>query len=240
MSDFTDDKFLGGRLIIRQPASGFRAGLDAVMLAAAVPARAGDTLLELGAGVGTASLCTALREPDCSILGLEIDVALAAFAQHNAQVNNAGRVQFLQGDVFDPPAHARKDFDHVFCNPPFHGPDGALPPDAGRARALHDGGALGDWLATGLKRTVSGGTFTAIIRADRLGEALRALPDTGIAVFPLWPKEGEAAKRVIVQVRKGSREALRLLPGLVLHAEGGKNTPQCEAILREGAALDLD
>jgi tRNA1(Val) A37 N6-methylase TrmN6 len=105
---------------------------------------------------------------------------------------------------------------------------------------LHDGGALGDWLATGLKRTVSGGTFTAIIRADRLGEALRALPDTGIAVFPLWPKEGEAAKRVIVQVRKGSREALRLLPGLVLHAEGGKNTPQCEAILREGAALDLD
>lgn len=209
------------------------------MLAAAVSARAGEVLLELGAGVGTASLCAAARVPDCSILGLEIDADLVVLARGNAATNGAKHVRFVQGDVFDPPEEARKDFGHVFCNPPFHGPDGEASPDAARARALHDAGALGAWLEAGMKRTASNGTFTAILRADRLGEVLRVLPDAGVTIFPLWPKKGEPARRAIVRVRKGSHEALNLLPGLVLHESNGHYTSAADEILRNAMSLEL-
>ena len=232
----TEDRFLGGRVLVRQPLDGFRAGLDAVMLAAAVPARAGETALELGAGAGTASLCLVNRVGLLSVTGIEIDPALMDLANANAAANGmSDRISFRAGDVLDPPAALRRPFDHVFCNPPFH--EGEVSPDDGRARALQDGGRLTDWLAAGLKRTASGGTFTAILRADRLAEALTALPEGGVTVFPLWPRAGVAAKRVIVQARRGRRAPLQMLPGLVLHAAEGRYTPEADAVLREGASL---
>lgn len=238
VGEITEDKFLGGRIVVCQPVRGFRAGLDAVMLAAAVPARAGDNLLELGAGGGTASLCVATRVPDCSIIGLEIDAELVALANDNARANGAKSVRFIAGDVFDPPPKLRREFDHVFCNPPFHGP-GEVPPDASRARALHDAGALTAWIEAGLKRVASNGTFTVIIRADRVGDALRVMPDSGVTFFPLWPKQGEPAKRAILRVRKGSREPLSLLPGLVLHEGNGGYTSAADDVLRNTHPLDL-
>jgi tRNA1Val (adenine37-N6)-methyltransferase len=233
------ERFLGGRIAVCQPESGFRAGLDAVMLAAAIPG--GDTALELGAGAGTASLCLAARVADCAVTGLEIDPDLAALAAENATANGfQERVRFVAGDVFNLPAELRQDFAHVFCNPPFHDATGRASPDAARARALMDQGQLADWLAAGLKRTRSGGTFTCIVRADRMGQALAALPPTGTRLLPLWPRAGEPAKRVIIQTHKGSGAAFVLLPGLVLHGEDGAYTPPAEAILRHGAALALD
>jgi tRNA1(Val) A37 N6-methylase TrmN6 len=236
MTEASEDRFLGGRVVARQPENGFRAGLDAVMLAAAVPARPGETALELGAGAGTASLCLAWRAKDLTVAGLEIDESLVALANQNAAASGMERrVLFIAGDAFDPPQALRRSFDHVFCNPPFH--EGEVSPDPARARALQDDGRLAGWLAAGLKRTVSGGSFTAILRADRLGEALAALPERGVSIYPLWPHAEEPAKRVIVQVRQGSRAPLRLLPGLVLHEADGSYTPQADAVLRDGASL---
>jgi tRNA1(Val) A37 N6-methylase TrmN6 len=235
----SDERFLGGRVIVRQSATGFRAGLDAVMLAAAVPGE--GEVLELGAGVGTASLCLAARIPDVVVMGLEIDPALVDLANANAGVNGmAGRVQFAAADVFDLPEAYRRQFNHVLTNPPFHGEDGQAAPDPAKARALQDGGRLGDWLMAGMKRTASGGTFTAILRADRLAEALAALPERGVTVFPLWPKAGVEAKRVILQVWAGSRAPARLLAGMVLHQGDGTWTPEADAVLRGGASLALD
>ena len=240
MKDFTEDAFLGGRVRVRQPARGFRSGLDAVMLAAAVPARAGDQVLELGSGAGVASLSVATRVPECNVIGVEIHSELASLANANAKANEiASRVHFVESDAFDLPRALRKGFDHVLCNPPFHGDEGQRSPDARRARALHDRKHLAHWLAAGFKRTASGGTFTAILRADRLNEALAALPATGVILFPLWPKRGEAAKRILLQVRKDSRAPLNLLAGLTLHKPNGKYTTEADAILREGAPLRL-
>jgi len=237
VTDVTEDRFLGGRVRVRQPARGFRSGLDAVMLAAAVPARAGDEVLELGSGAGVASLCLAARVTGCNIIGAEYDSGLVALANENASLNSVSpQVHFVEADVLSLPRALRKGFDHVFCNPPFHG-DGTHSPDEQRARALHDRKHLGHWLSAGFKRTASGGTFTAILRADRLNEALAALPAVGIAVLPLWPKRGEAAKRTIVQVHKDARTPLKLLAGLSLHKPNGKYTADADAILREGAAL---
>jgi tRNA1Val (adenine37-N6)-methyltransferase len=239
MSGVTQDRFLGGRLGVRQPESGFRSGLDAVMLAAAVPARAGDNILELGSGAGVASLCLASRVAGCDVIGVEIDTALVELANANARENTLA-ARFVAGDVFDLPSELRRDFTHVLCNPPFHGDAGETSPDESRARALQDNGRLADWLTTGLKRTVSNGTFTAIVRADRMGEALQVLPQTGLSIFPLWPKPGVPARRVIMTVRKDSRAPQALLPGLVLHESNGAYSEKADAILRDGKALDLD
>lgn len=238
MSDVTEDRFLNGRIVVRQTIHGFRSGLDAVMLAAAVPAGDGD-VLELGAGAGAASLCLAARVPSYKVTGIEIDPKLVDLANTNARENAMDtRVRFVAADALHLPQDLKREFAHVFSNPPFHG-EGMAAPDEGKRRALQDEGRLADWLETGAKRTVSGGTFTTIIRADRLGEALAVLPATGMTVFPLWPRAGEPSKRVILQLRKGAGAPLAVLPGLVLHEEGGRYTPEADAVLRDGASLAL-
>jgi tRNA1(Val) A37 N6-methylase TrmN6 len=237
--NMSTDKFIGGRVVVRQMDSGFRSGLDAVMLAASVPAKEGEEVLELGAGAGAASLCLAQRV-NCSVFGLEIDPALAALADENAAENDQSRrVRFIAGDMRNMPAELRRTFEHVMCNPPFHDEDGQSSPDGGRALALQDRGVLADWLTGGMKRVVSGGTFTAILRADRLCEALTALGERGVSVFPLWPRAGEAAKRVLIRAVKASRAPFAILPGLVLHETGSNYTRAANAILRDGAALDI-
>jgi tRNA1(Val) A37 N6-methylase TrmN6 len=231
------ETFLDGKVRVTQPETGFRSGLDAVMLAAAVPAIAGQAALELGAGAGTASLCLAARVPRLSIIGVEREESLVTLARENAATNNAD-CTFVAADIFALPAELKRDFNQVFVNPPFHG-EGQASPDDKRAAALMDDGQLGDWLKLGLQRTVSNGFFTAILRADRLNEALVALPAKGVSVFPLWPRAATAPKRVIVQARKGSRAPFCLLPGLVLHHQDGSWTPEAEAVLRRGNALAL-
>jgi len=229
--------FLDGRIILAQPQDGFQSGSDAVFLAAAVPACEGERTLELGSGAGAASLCLEARVPGVRITGVERDKDLAALANQNAQANKA-KAHFISADIFALPPELKRDFDQVFANPPFHG-EGQASPDAARAAALMDDGRLADWLKLGLQRTVSGGYFTAILRADRLNEALSALPEKGVAAFPLFPRAGEAPKRVIVQARKGSRAPFALLAGLVLHQPDGAWTPEADAILRRGSALAL-
>jgi len=231
------ETFLDGRVKVAQPESGFRSGLDAVMLAASVPASAGQAVLELGAGAGTASLCLLARVAGLLVTGVEIDPALAVLAARNAAANGVD-CEFLAADIFALPPDLKRDFDQVFANPPFHG-EGQASPDPARAAALMDGGKLADWLKLGLQRTVSGGFFTAILRADRLNEALAALPERGVCVFPLWPKAGETPKRVIVQARKSSHAPFVLLPGMVLHNSDGSYTLAAEAILRHGRALEF-
>jgi tRNA1Val (adenine37-N6)-methyltransferase len=236
--DCSEDGFLGGKLTIRQPRQGFRAGLDAVLLAAAVPAAGGEEVLELGSGAGTAALCLAWRVAGVKIRGLEVDVKLVDIAATNANINNLSVcASFHAGDALNPPEGFRRQFDHVLCNPPFHGETGETSPDPARALALSDGGKLADWLAAGLKRTRTQGSFTAILRADRLAEALAALPEGGGAVFPLWPRKDEPAKRVLLQWRVGGRTPLRLLSGLTLHAADGRYTPAADAILKGETAI---
>jgi len=236
VSAITEDGFLNDRLKLRQPRRGFRAGLDAVMLAAAVPATANQTCLELGAGVGTASLCLAART-DCRVNGIEIDPELTELANQNAALNAmADRASFECADAL---ATRHGTFDHVFCNPPFHGSDGQTSPNAQKARALQDEGTLKDWVRSGVEHVASNGRFTTIIRADRLDEVLTALPATGVYIFPLLPREGELPKRVIVQWHEGSGGEPIRLPGLILHQASGRYTSEADAILRDAAPLRI-
>ncbi|HVP86007.1 MAG TPA: methyltransferase [Rhizomicrobium sp.] len=236
MSAITEDGFLNSRLKLRQPRHGFRAGLDAVMLAAAVPAGTDDRCLELGAGVGTASLCLAARA-GCRVTGIEIDAELTELANQNATLNAmADRVSFECADALTARGGA---FDHVFCNPPFHGSEGQTSPNAQKARALQDEGTLKDWVRSGVEHIASKGSFTTIIRADRLDEVLAALPAQGVYIFPLLPRAAEPPKRVIVQWHEGGTGQPTRLPGLILHQASGRYTPEADAILRDAAPLRI-
>jgi tRNA1(Val) A37 N6-methylase TrmN6 len=237
---FSEDRYLGGRIIARQPIEGFRSGTDAVMLAAAVQAKVGEELFEMGSGVGVASLCVAARVADCHITGTEIAPALVTLASENARANKLEeRVRFEVADVFQLPARLRREFDHVFCNPPFHHGAGEMSSNEDRARALSDRAGLGNWMKAAFARVKSDGTLTVILRTDRLAEAIQAMPQHGVAVFPLWARVGEVAKRVILQFWKNSRAPLVLYPGLVLHGSDGRYTPEADAVLRDAASLIL-
>ncbi len=235
--EFTRDRFLGGLVAADQPKSGFRAGHDTVLLAAAVPAIPGERVLELGSGVGIASLCLAARVPGISILGVEIDEDLVSAANANAALNQvADRVRFEAGDVGA--LDLGRTFAHVFFNPPFHPETGRGSPDAARERAKRGGDDLiARWTRVALAQASA--TVTAILRADRVEEMLAQARGRLAYVLPLLPRAGEAPKRAIVRIETAKSGEHRVLEGFVLHEADGRNTESAEAVLRHGAALTL-
>jgi tRNA1(Val) A37 N6-methylase TrmN6 len=239
----TANSLLGGKVIFYQPAEGYRAAIDPVLLAAAVPARAGDHVLDLGAGAGATTLCLARRVPDCRVTGLEIDPALVAMARTNAAENGMSeRVAFVVGNVAAPPKELRAEsFDVVMLNPPYRAEGSGTPsPDAAKRQANEEGEAdLRVWIGAALDFVKPKGALVVIHRADRLDDivALVAGKAGEIAILPLWPKAGKSAKRLILRARKGIRTGTTMLPGLVLHETDGKYTAAAETVLRDGAAL---
>jgi tRNA1(Val) A37 N6-methylase TrmN6 len=246
--DLTDDAALGGRLRLLQPRRGHRFGHDAILLAATTPARAGDRIADLGAGVGTAGLALAVRIDGARVTLVEIDARLAALAGENAARNGlAGRVDAVTLDVAAPAdafaaaGLAAESCDIVMMNPPFHDA-GKLQasPDACRRRAHEiEAGKLTDWVGAARRLLRPGGVLTLIFRADGLPALLELVDGFGVAVMPVHPKPGAAAIRVLLAAVKGSRAPFTIREGLVLAASDGTPTAQTEAILRQGRALEL-
>lgn len=241
----SDDTLLGGRVKLRQPLDGYRVAIDPVILAAAVSARAEDRVLDIGCGTGAASLCLAARVPGCRVIGLERDRALAQLARDNIARNEfADRLTVVDGDLLHPPAAlAPGSVTQAMANPPFlEAARASVSPIAARAAAAVESEALlADWIDFALAMLRDKGTLTLIHRADRLGDLLAALDGRagGIVVFPLWPGEGKASKRILLQAKKGSAAPVTVAQGLVLHRADGRNSEAAEAILRHGAALPL-
>ncbi len=237
----TRDTLLDGQVVLHQPADGYRVAMDSVLLAAAVPAQAGDRVFEPGAGSGAAALCLAQRVDGCQVTGIELQPALVRLAGENVRLNGfSDRIDVMQGDIAAAlPPRISGGFDHVMINPPYgREGEGTVPPDAGKAAANVEAGAgLDAWIACALTQLRRKGSLTVIHRADRLDELMAALSGRagGIVVFPLWPAQGKPARRVIVRARKGVATPLVLSPGLVLHgADGGGYSAEAEAILRGG------
>ncbi|KQS56042.1 methyltransferase [Brevundimonas sp. Leaf363] len=238
---YTDDRLLGGRVLLRQPARGYRAGMDAALLAAAVEAKPGERLIEAGCGVGGALLQVAARCADVALTGVERDPSAAALASVNAATNGV-RAEIVCADVAAGfRSLALQPFDWAISNPPFFDDPNALrAPAAEKSGAWMADDGLQAWTRFLLKAVREGGRIVVVHRADRLADLLSLLGETAgsFAIRPIHAHADEPAKRVLVQAIKTGKAPLRLLPPLVLHDRGGaKHTPEAEAILRGEAVL---
>ncbi len=234
----TKDALLGGRVRLLQPRRGYRVAVDAVLLAAAIDAAAGERVLDLGAGVGSVGLCLAARISGCTIVGIELQPDLAALAQRNARINSMDdRVQTIVHDLAQPLPEALGLFDHVATNPPYLAAAVADPsPDASKALATVESSAdLARWLAAATAAAKPAGSVTAIHRSDRLEEMVGHFERLGWGdiVFKRLPP----AARVLVRARRAAALDRREAPSLVLHRPDGRYTDEAEAILRHAAPI---
>lgn len=234
----TEDTVLNGRVRLRQAVAGYRAGMDAALLAAACDAAPDQRVIEAGCGVGGALLAAAARRPGVRFVGLERDPDAAGLARGNVALNGLDdRVEIVEGEVergfraLDLPV-----FDAAISNPPFFDDPGALrAPAPEKAGAWMADGGLAAWTAFCLKAVREGGTITLIHRADRLADILALLaPKAGsFKIRPIAPFADAPAKRVIVRAIKTGKAPLMLLPPLALHErEGAAHAVEAEAILR--------
>jgi len=238
----TNDLFLGGKVTALQPVKGYRAGIDAVLLAASVPAKAGETVLELGCGVGVASLCLAARVEGVEITGVELQPEYAALAEKNG-------LTVVNADLRALPADLRnRQFTHVMMNPPyFDRAAGSAAPDAGRDIAMGGDTPLGDWIDVAIKRLAPKGYFTMILRIERLPEVLSALLGRigSVVVRPISARVGSAPHLFLLQARHSGRAPFRLTAPLVMHdgtmhdADRENYTAHVREILRNGASFSL-
>jgi tRNA1(Val) A37 N6-methylase TrmN6 len=247
-AELTQDEFLDGLLKIWQPRHGYRAGIDPVLLAAAVPAKAGQHVLEIGCGAGVAALCLVRRIPGVQVTGVELQAGYADLARRNAQENQID-LAVQTADIADLPLELRQQsFDHVMANPPYFNRNrGSVAADAGRETGRGETTDLAVWVDGARKRLRPGGWATFIQRAERLPE-LSGLMASGfgdIRILPIAPRISRAARLVIVQGRKNARGHARLLSPFVLHSgaehldDADDYSPQARSILRHAGELCL-
>ncbi|MEM9580144.1 MAG: methyltransferase domain-containing protein [Pseudomonadota bacterium] len=244
-AELTVNDFLGGALKIAQPVQGYRAGVDPVLLAASVPARTGQTVLELGCGGGVASLCLAHRT-GAAVTGVELLAPYGALARRNA-ASNGITMEVVCADLAEMPLHLReRQFDHVIANPPYYDRAKSVAAgDAGRETGLGEGQPLQTWVQIAAKRLRPGGLMTFIHRAERLPHIITALPHEmgSIEVLPIAARSGRTANLILIRAKKNGRADFRLHAPLILHdgaahVEKSKDyNPLVESVLSRGAAL---
>jgi len=245
---FTQDAFLGGKLHLRQPKSGHRAGHDAMLLAAATPARSGDRVVEFGAGVGAAGLAVAKRVAGIKLVLVEIDKGLAELARGNA-VSNAIAADLIVLDVtsgpgaFETAGLSVDSADVVLMNPPFN--DSArhrASPDQARASAhVATPATLESWIHASRRILKSGGVLAMIWRADGIAEVLAAL-DRGfgsLAIVPVHADATSPAIRLLVRAIKGGKAPTRVEPALILNDEFARPSQKAQDILAGNGILPL-
>jgi tRNA1(Val) A37 N6-methylase TrmN6 len=242
---FTEDRLLGGRVRLRQPAVGYRVAIDPVFLAASVPAEPHQLVLDVGCGSGAAMLCLAARVPHSRVVGLEMQRELVRRAGDTVILNGLeARVSVMIGDLLHaPPRLSPGAFDHVMANPPYNERRHAAPAaTAGKSEATIEGDAdLAAWVGFSLAMVRAKGSVTFIHRADRIDALLGHIAGRAgeVVVFPLWPGEGRPASRILVRARKQVAAPARLAAGLVLHETDGRLTAAADGVLREGRGLEL-
>ncbi|MCI5060604.1 MAG: methyltransferase [Alphaproteobacteria bacterium] len=233
---------LNKRVKLHYVPNGFKPGLDTVMLAASCPVKAGEHVLDMGCGVGSAGFCVLARVKGVHLMGVDIQGDHIDLAVRNARMNSFhDQSEFIAADIrnFGTDEKHQNQFDHVICNPPYleSGKHVRSPSDEKATAMGHEEHDISveDWVIAAFNTLRGKGTLSLIHRADHLDKIIQALGKRfgGIEIIPLWPRAGEEAKRVIIRAQKHSKSPAKLHSGIVIHGKDGEYTNEAQAILRD-------
>ena len=237
----TETYVLNKKVKLLQPAKGFRASMDSVMLAAAVNAEPGQKVLDAGCGVGTVGLCLLHRLPELQVTAIDLQSDLIATALENARGNSQeNRIQFIADDVTRLKGEYLNVFDHFVTNPPYFSPGRHLVShEESKALAMAGEGVLPSWMEAASRLLKPKGTLTLIYPAESLVAVLNAASSKfgAFELIPVWSRQGQPAKRIILRAIKNRKGSMTILPGVVLHNRDGEYTKEANAVFRDGAGL---
>lgn len=249
---FTVDAFHRGRFHLLQPiGKGHRAGVDAMLIASAVPDGFAGELADLGAGAGAAGFAVAARCPKAQVLLVEWEAEMVACARESlllaANVRLSSRIKVLQANVelcgrerekAGLPDHS---FDFIIMNPPFNSAHDRASPDRLRRQAhVMDDGLFERWLRTAAAIARPKAEVAIIARPSSLAQILSALRGRfgSARVVPVHPRPGLQALRIILRAQKGARGGFALFPPIYLHEEEGRGfTARADAIINGVGSL---
>ena len=229
-----------GKLILSQPEQGYRVAIDPIFLAASIPSEQFENarILDMGCGIGTIGLCL-LSRFSCSVTGVDIQKDYIALANQNAKdLGQSEQCHFVSGDLND--WTVDEPFDVVVTNPPYMA-EGTCSENEAKSRANKETTPFADWVDAGFRALTKGGYLFMIHRTDRLHELLATLQQKDFGsfeIYPLWPRAGQASKRVIIKARKMKYAPLIMHSGLVLH-EGDMYTSAARHVLYDGQGLSF-
>lgn len=238
-SDLSHDTLLGGRIAYAQFKTGYRTGLEPVLMAAAIPARAPQRVAEIGCGAGAGLLCLSQRIAGLTGTGIEQNEETADLARQNLATNARSGLNILTARF--PDTFPDGVFDHCFANPPWHAPDGTASLIERRDLARRaEPDTLKLWIRGAARLLRHKGSLTLALPVSLMATAIAQMTEGGfggVTTYPFWPKAGREGRILLLQARYGVRSPARLLSGMILHEEDGRFTPQARAVLEDGAAL---
>ena len=244
MNEFTKDSFLGGGIRIWQPKKGYRAGIDPILLAASVNVSAGQKVLDLGCGVGTASFAIGYRVKNVELHGIEIQKAFVDLADLNSKENGI-EFQVECTNISDLSSNiTSKNFDHVIANPPYFDRKSSVRGiNVYKEKSFGDTGPISEWLKVAAKRAKPKGFVHFIVRSDRLMEIFTNMPNSlgSLVITPVISRKNENAKLTILHAKKNGRAGFIISSPIVLHPlksdSREKYVPEVDKVLRNGASL---
>jgi tRNA1Val (adenine37-N6)-methyltransferase len=234
----TLDELRGYDLRIMQPSRGYRFSLDPLLLAAFAGVGEAGRVIDLGAGTGIIPLIMARSFVSAQIVGVELQEEMAALAERNAALNGLGdRVEIICADILSLRSRFPfSTFDLVVANPPYRRQgSGRISPKSGRDRARHESSAtLVDFLETAKYLVSPGGKIAFIYHPVRLAEFCSAAAGLKLALLRLRMVHGNIgapARMVLLELAKGRRGDLEVLPPLFVYGEDGEYSEEMKRIL---------
>lgn len=238
--DYSEDYLLNRRIKIFQPQEGYRAAIDAVFLASMIDTKkvkTGMKILDVGSGTGAVSLCLAYRLKDKKpeIIGLEIQEELQKLSNLSAVSNGFDYLCYELCDIREKNNDKAGVFDFVVTNPPYSDHDMPSPNESKKQAHNMENFDLSKWLSACLKMLKPKGNIALINRTEALNEILMTMHNKAgnIQILPLYSKEGQSAKRILILAEKGSRAPTKILPPLYTHDKEGNYSKEAEKILRQ-------
>lgn len=239
MAECREDYLLDKKVKMYQKEDGYKTSSDAVLIASLIDNLSDDAkILDVGSGCGGISLCLAYRFPKAKIYGFELQADLVELSNLSAKENRFSNLEYICHNITakKTPLTANS-FEHVITNPPYE-KNGTKSPNKSKALAHNQELLLEEWLKFCLKMLKPYGFLYLIHRAEALEEILSILQGKvgNICVVPVYSREGQNAKRVMIMAQKTSKAPLKILPPLVVHTQNG-HTKAAEQILRDGKSF---